>query len=350
MSAKPGPLSSAGSPRVIDLAIEEVPDALMERLRAMPVGWFSSADFCTMFHASPARRARIVVDDAGNPVEAVYYRTEGRLFARVHVFGPPSLTGRQVSDLLKDLGARAAHVWLMPAPVLPDTPGAWWQPRGRTMPMTVVDLPRTAGEYLARLGPRTRKHLPYYERRLRREWPDAEMAFHENGQITPQMVEELVALNRARIESRGGVHGGFEGDVLMRRARLAARSGLMLAVRRAGRLVGGTLCYIHRQEAFLALIGHDPQYDRLNLGNVCLWLTVQRLIDRGIGRFNLLWGASFYKQQFGGVAAPAYEIRVCRGPLSACFMRVLTAGDALRLWARRAINFLRRAMRGATRR
>ncbi|MBE3119886.1 MAG: GNAT family N-acetyltransferase [Candidatus Atribacteria bacterium] len=95
---------------------------------------------------------------------------------------------------------------------------------------------------------------------------------------------------------------------------MAQQSGLLCGLRFKSNLVGGTLCYLHQNEAYMVLIGHDPQQDSLNLGNVSMWLTIEWLIKMGIKRCHLLWGKSFYKTQFGAKEHALFEVTVFRNP------------------------------------
>jgi predicted N-acyltransferase len=160
----------------------------------------------------------------------------------------------------------------------------------------VIELPDTLDAYLAGLGRQARKHLPYYARRLRREWGKSfECSYLHGLDITADAFSRLVGLNRMRMERRGSKHLWTPSKV-RNRWQLAQETGLLVSLRHHGEIIGGTLSYLHDGEAYLVLIGHLPVYDRLNIGNVCLYQTVSHLIELGVKRFHLLWGQSLLQE------------------------------------------------------
>jgi CelD/BcsL family acetyltransferase involved in cellulose biosynthesis len=124
--------------------------------------------------------------------------------------------------------------------------------------------------------------------------------------------------------------------MVARRYELARECGLFRGVYLRGALVGGTLSYVHQgSDAYLVLIGHDPRYDDLQLGNICLWLAIEHLIGLGVSRYHLLWGKSFYKRQFLAQEHALYTATVFANPLVALLWRVQRWGRTA-IWSRAA--------------
>jgi len=115
-----------------------------------------------------------------------------------------------------------------------------------------------------------------------------------------QMLRELIALHRQRMGATGKTFL-WTPDKLARRARLARESGLLCGRWVAGRLVGGTLNYLHGSDAYLSTVAHDPRYDHLHGGLVCLLDTVRHLTERGLRRYNLHVRYAPFKARLGGV-------------------------------------------------
>jgi hypothetical protein len=185
-----------------------------------------------------------------------------------------------------------------------------------------IELPVSASDYLRSLGSTTRKHLPYYLRRLKKEWGNDWRAEHTSGShIAKKSYLDLLALNRLRM-SRKRKQSLWTGELAEHRWELVSEMGSLEVILYRDRVVAGTLSFLYGQEAFLVVIAHDPQHDRLNLGNICLWLTIENLIAQGFRRYHLLWGNSPYKEQFGAVAHPLYQMTLFTNPRAAKAWRV----------------------------
>jgi CelD/BcsL family acetyltransferase involved in cellulose biosynthesis len=204
----------------------------------------------------------------------------------------------------------------------------------------IITLPAKPEEYLLRLGKQTRKHLPYYVRRLQREWA-GEYAFNvvQGDDITWDSFTAVLELNRLRMRSKRRL-SLLSAASAKHRWPLVRSNGVIVSLRRGDTIVGATLSLLHRKEAYLIVIAHDPQYDQLNLGNVCLWKTVEHMISFGHTALHLLWGPSFYKNQFGG------RQELLRNVSYAANSRAAALGRCLRLVARcNPVPFWKRAQR-----
>lgn len=329
-----------------DYAIAELADALRDRLLAHPGDWFSSAR--RNQREDQTGRVRVWCDAGGTIQRACFYREGGGMLPYLAIAGPVVLSGEDVRQLLRDRRANYASLSLMAAPDLAGPPARrWFDPRPHPVPMRVIPLPDTADAFLARLGKQTRKHLPYYVRRLQKEWVDFEFVHAMNGDIGRDSFEQLIALNRSRMEAKGSAQYGWTPELVEWRWRLAGQCGLLCGIRHDSRLVAGTFSYVHGDAAYLDLIGHDPVYDKLNAGNASLWLTIQHLIASGLRNFNLMWAGGFYKEQFGSEEQMAYNLVYCAGLGPACLYRALAAGRYAKSQSQRALRLLRRVCRGS---
>lgn len=341
MISSPAPVQE----RVQDLSIEEMGEHLMQSVHGISCEWWASLDYCLLYGAS-AQRVRIFFTQDGAISKACCYSEAGRLFKGISIYGPVSLTEVELRAFLDERGAHYVTVSMMPHPTLTDLASAgWYHLPARAVLMSVVTLPDAAEAYLASLGQRSRKHLPYYLRRLQKEWADFELVVAQRSEVSKEILQQIVALNRARLSSKGHAQLGWTPDAIQKRWHLAQRCGLVCAIRHNGGIAAGTLSYIHGSGAYFVLIGHDPSHDQLNIGNVCLWLTIRRLIELRISEFNLLWGASFYKKQFGGADHFAYDVIACRRPVAACLLMLLHWGGKLRRLTLRALRFAARIFR-----
>jgi hypothetical protein len=163
----------------------------------------------------------------------------------------------------------------------------------------IVDLPSTYADYLKNLGRTSRKHLSSYSKKFQRELP-SQLSIVEGPDINQELVAELVELHRRRIQNTDKKFL-LTQDKIVRRTRLAHECGLFCGRWVEGRLIGGTLNYFHGSTIYLSLVAHDPKYDDLHCGLVCLLDTIQYLITRGISKYNLHIRYSPFKVRLGGV-------------------------------------------------
>jgi hypothetical protein len=168
-----------------------------------------------------------------------------------------------------------------------------------TIDCAEAELPRSYAEYLQIFGSSTRKNLRYCARRLERESPSVAFRIVQGAEFTDDTVAAVVQLNRLRMASKGKASGMNE----VYAARLAALSrshGVGCIATEGTRIVAGTLCTRVGSGWTLHVIAHDPKFNHVRLGLLCLLKSVEEAIGSGATRFNFLWGASDYKILFGG--------------------------------------------------
>jgi CelD/BcsL family acetyltransferase involved in cellulose biosynthesis len=125
---------------------------------------------------------------------------------------------------------------------------------------------------------------------------------------------------------------------------LVKGSGVLTLVRREGRIAAGTLSFAYRGESYLVVIAHEPAYDRWNLGNMCLWFSVNYFITAGFAQYHLLWGDSQYKEQFGAVKQQFYRATLFKNRSAqqmwkvGAFFRVARAKEIAKLLWQRACS------------
>lgn len=286
--------------------------------------WFRSLSFAEAYSVPAAERVCFVRDQEGRIVEACFYREVRRwkFLKEIQGEGRISPGSSAVQHLVATRRPAVIHLPWLTAAQIPAT-GGWgltWssQKMGEDY---CIELPVSDEDYLRSLGAKTRKHLPYYVRRIEREWGgDVEFAARVGPQITRELYHRLLDLNGRRMQRRKKSSAWFP-EVVEQRWPIVQKSGLLYGVYYQGRLVAGTLSSLRGQDAHLIVLSHDPEYDRLNLGNVVLWLTVKHLIGMRLRSFHLMWGASFYKAQFGGEPQPLFRATGFARPICAAIWR-----------------------------
>lgn len=315
-----------------DCSLAELSSEARLRLRRWQASdWMSTLAFAESYCDPPAQQVSYVMDGDGEIGEACFYREEkwAGMFKSISLMGRVEPSSKILQRLFCDCPADLIRIPLLLTTTVTAQPGECREIHfRRSADDYCIELPASVEEYLSRLGSKTRKHLPYYLRRLKREWEKEWRVEQTSGlRITKESYGDLLALNRLRMD-RKGRRSLWTEKLAEHRWGLASEFGSLKSIHYRDRFVAGTLSFVYGKDAFLVVIAHDPEHDRLNLGNVCLWLTIEDLIARGITRYHLLWGNSPYKEQFGAVAHPLYEVTVFMNPLAA---RVWRGAELLRI-------------------
>jgi hypothetical protein len=300
--------------RFLDYEVACVPEHLRQALASAPVDWLASADFALGHLFPPAGRVWIKLNEFG-ALQHAYYYSEVRcpVGKRILLHGPVEMDMEEARELLRDRKAARLDVLRM---TTTDLAG---QSRGRVKPAValygedvMVAMPATKQELLASLGSNKRQQLGKYTRRLEREWPvGIEWVCLSKEEITEELFGTIVQFNSLRLSEKGRQTLWHEA-MTQQRCQLARRTGLLCGIRLNGKFVSGAVTYLYGQDAYYALIGHDPEYDYWNPGNLTTWLTMEKCLEHGVRRFHFLWGVSEYKLRFGGEIKPLYTISVYR--------------------------------------
>lgn len=327
-----------------DRSLADIDPDLRVKLQSFPFpSLIGSYSYCESYVFPPIQRVACLVESSGEVKQALFYNEHrvARFLRAMEIIGPVD----PCSDLVQRLAAYRRPdlltLSMQTASTFPQYAAGCQLFEVRTVADDhPIILPAKPEEYLLQLGKQTRKHLPYYLRRLQREWA-VDYAFNvaKGNDITWESFTAVLALNRLRMRSKRRL-SLWSAASAKHRWPLVRSNGIIVSLRRGDSIVGATLSLLHSKEAYLIVIAHDPQYDELNLGNICLWKTVEHLIGSGYTTFHLLWGPSFYKRQFGG------QRELLRDVSYAANSRAAALGRCLRLMARcNPVPFWERAQR-----
>ncbi len=302
----------ARSPVFLDLPLTDLSKEIRTRLAAFRFpSWLGSFGFCESYTRPPTQRLACLSDASGEIKEVIFYneRKWAGVFRQMEIVGPVVPESCLLHRLCSVRHPDLLTLSLQLTSDFPERVDNWrlLEVR-RTAEDYRIDLPATCAEYLQQLGKQTRKHLPYYLRRIRREWPGRyDIRAAVSDEISWECFTRVLELNDRRMRTKARL-GLWTLGLAKHRWPLFQKSGLLVSLHLGDEVVGGALCVLHCNEAFLVVIAHAPQFDRFNIGNVCLWQTIEHLIGIGCSAFHLLWGVSFYKTQFGGNLNSIYRI------------------------------------------
>ncbi len=174
-----------------------------------------------------------------------------------------------------------------------------------------ISLPSSPEAYNGQLGIRTRKHLKYYINRLHKEFTNVVFSISTTDSIEHSAIGTIIEMNRQRMKSkyiRSGYTAEFEGNI---RA-FCHHYGLVSTLSIQGKVVAGTISYLVGDHQYLEVISHDPAFNRFNVGQICLYHTINHAIETGRAAFHMLWGENEYKYRFRGVKTELFFSSVYR--------------------------------------
>jgi hypothetical protein len=223
------------------------------------------------------------------------------------------------ADFLLAEYAEARHVELTNA-AEPAAGGRQGGMRMRRIPRGTADyvlpLPATEDEYLATLPARSRQRIRNYERRLMKSNPGAQFVIVRRDEIRADFIDAIVALNRQRMNVKGG-QSLIDADAARALFRLSQMCGVVCAYRDGDRVLAGAICAKVGTGWTLMVIAHDPQFDSVSLGFVCLVHTIKQAIGDGAKVFHMLWGKYAYKERLGARPVELTDRRIYRTRLHA---------------------------------
>jgi hypothetical protein len=271
--------------------------------------WLNSLAYCTLFEPrNPATRVFFRLEN-DVPQDVLFYRLVKKMgFLTLEIEGFPTTSDAIIKTLLQRHKADLAIVNRLESPVKPDEEA---QISAKHIYLksyvTVAPLPDSKEMYLTLLGKNKKKQLPQYLRRLQRHFEDKiEFRVQLRDEILVEEAIQLELLNRDRRATLGkGVDSVQEIETRQQNLMpLIEAAGCMLTVRHEGKILGGTLSFLHGNKAFMLVTGHDAANDNLRIGHLGIWKTLEYFIDNGIDTCNFLWGRKLYKTQFLGVEYP----------------------------------------------
>ncbi len=169
----------------------------------------------------------------------------------------------------------------------------------------IMDLPEDEKGYLKMLNSTTRKHVQYYKRRFLRDFPEGELKIYRNQEITRDLVEQIIRFNQLRMEEKN-THSDLNERDIDGFYHLCQDYGIIYTVENEGKLIAATINPEIAHHGHLAVIAHDPEYNKYNPGQIALYETIADCIKEGGVRFHFLWEMSDYKKRFGGQLVELY--------------------------------------------
>jgi len=160
----------------------------------------------------------------------------------------------------------------------------------------ILKLPSSLEEYFTELGTKTRKHIKQRKERFLRDYPNAKFITKYGPAIDATLVEEIILLNSYRMKSKGIV-SCFDHTFKDNIYKYSTFYGCVAYIEIDGKIVAGCISTVLNKKIFAHVIGHDNEYSKFNLGEMCFIYLIETSIEKGISSFHFLWGETEYKRR-----------------------------------------------------
>jgi CelD/BcsL family acetyltransferase involved in cellulose biosynthesis len=197
--------------------------------------------------------------------------------------------------------------------------------RTNEMPCPRVELPSTFETYMAGRDGHFRRHVGYYERRLRKDAKIGHL-FAPKDVAVDRALDEIVRLNRDRWgEARLSFRTGASLEFHKRIAPILVEKGqaLLMLMTAGDRVVAGRYDFVYGGKVWGYQGGWLREYEKWRLGTILLARVIEWAIERGLSEYDFLGGAATYKEQWSTATKQMAD--------HLGYRRTSLAGQALRL-------------------
>ena len=160
----------------------------------------------------------------------------------------------------------------------------------------ILNLPSTLEDYFTELGYHTRKNIKNRKVRFLRNYPNAKFVTKYASEIEESIVDKIILLNSNRMLSKGtipGIDNTFKECIY----KYSTFYGCVAYIEIGGEIVAGCIATLLNKEIFAHVIGHDNNYSKFNLGEMCFMYIIETSINKGLSTFHFLWGETEYKRR-----------------------------------------------------
>jgi hypothetical protein len=293
-----------------DFLIKDLPEPISELLNTSNLPWLNSPQFCLGYASEPAERVWLRLDD-DKVHEVVFYRLIKQMtLSVIEIVGFPDCKDEVINNLIKKHSVKLAFVNRLDKSLQPDEKKPSLPPHVYFKNHVIfLDLPASKEEYLNSLGKNRKKQLPQYLRRVDKYFnSDIEIRIEMDKDIK---IEDIIELEKLNSKRRAGKGKGVDSiDAIEKRQTeryaLTQYEGFLLTFRHQGKILGGSLAYLHGDSAYMIVTAHENTLEHLHIGLLSMWKTMEYLMDNGYKTCCYLWGKNIYKTQFLGVEFPWY--------------------------------------------
>ena len=161
----------------------------------------------------------------------------------------------------------------------------------------VLKLPSTVDEYYSKLGSSTRQTIKNRRVRLMRDYPDAKFVAKFGPEIDQTVVNRIVQLSIERLKIKGRIPT-IDNIYIENLYKYSQHYGFVSYLEIDGVIVAGNISTLLDKGVFGRVTAYDNKFSKYNVGELCSFYAIQTSIEKGLTRFNFLWGESDLKKRF----------------------------------------------------
>jgi len=175
----------------------------------------------------------------------------------------------------------------------------------------IIELPEKFADYRTTLGKNIKQNMSKSINRSKRDFPDFKIEFFEKENVPDGLIEKAFEFNKQRMEEKGKEQ--LRNPEQIERAKKETKThGLISCITVENQVASVTISTITGGNLYFHVIAHYPKYNYYRLGQVNLYLSIQRFIENGGKKFHFLWGEYDYKYRFNAKGHTLYSYQVLR--------------------------------------
>lgn len=175
----------------------------------------------------------------------------------------------------------------------------------------VVQLPRTADDYLKTLSENTRASIRKSQKKVRLNFPSIQFETFFGDNIREDHIRKIFALSHARMSAKKR-RFHYDEDAIQKLFILIKKYGVVLVAKNTSGICAGTICYRVGDHYFMHILAHDSKYNACGLGKLCCYLSICDAIEQEAKAYHFGWGRTNYKYAMGAKNVDLYRIEIYR--------------------------------------
>lgn len=170
----------------------------------------------------------------------------------------------------------------------------------------ILDLPASMDEYYSKLSSSTRQTIKNRKVRLLRDYPQVKFVTKFGIDITKTIVDKIIQLNIDKLKTKGVIQH-IDETFKTNTFKFSQHYGCVAYMEIDGEIIAGSINSIINRGLFGHVTAFDNTYYKYNVGEICAAYLIQTSIEKGLTRFNFLWGESDLKKRLQGKSHILYS-------------------------------------------
>jgi len=161
----------------------------------------------------------------------------------------------------------------------------------------IIQLPSTIESYFLELGRSTRGNMRNLKNKLQKDYANVNFVTKIGPEIEESIIDRIIHMNFDRIKYKRKVptknHNNTNNIY-----KYSGSYGCVTYIEIDGLIIAGCISIMSNNSVSLLIIGHDNNFSRYNVGQLCMVYLIQNSIEKGFSSLHLLSGELEYKTRF----------------------------------------------------